>query len=106
MGKKVRNYIPDNVFHSLIEPYFNRDEYFKCMVNKNYFENDFNIKHVVTLIRNINNVWYDQGFNVLTPNKVVEKLSAYSEFVAKPCIGAGGAGVRFIARKNGLKKIR
>lgn len=106
-GEESPYYIPDNVFHSLIEPYFNRDEYFKCMVNKNYFEKWLpNIKHVITLIRNINDVWYDQGFNVLTPNKVVEKLSAYSEFVAKPCIdSAGGAGVRFIAEKLNLKKL-
>ena len=74
------------------------------MVNKNYFEKWLpNVKHVITLIRNINNIWYDQDFNVLTPSNVVEKLSAYSEFVAKPAIdSAGGAGVRFVAEKMDL----
>ena len=37
-GEESPYYFPDNVFHSIIEPYFNRDEYVRCMSNKNYFE--------------------------------------------------------------------
>ena len=62
-GEESPYYIPDNIFHSLIEPYFNRDEYIRCMSNKNYFEKWLpNIKHVVTIVRNIKNVWYDKDF--------------------------------------------
>lgn len=106
-GEESPYYIPDNIFHSLIEPYFNRDEYFKCMANKNYFEKWLpNLKHVVTIIRNIKDVWYDTDFNVLTDKQVVEKLGQYSEVVAKPSIdSAGGAGVQFISEKIDEQKL-
>lgn len=106
-GEESPYYIPDNIFHSIIEPYFNRDEYFRCMSNKNYFEKWLpDIKHVVTIARNIKNVWYDCDFNVLTSQQVVDKLSNYSEFVAKPSIdSAGGAGVQFITEKMDVAKL-
>ena len=101
-------YIPDNIFHSVIEPYFNRDEYVKCMANKNYFDKWLpNVKHVTTIARNIKDVWYDAEFNVLTEEQVVEKLSKYSEFVAKPSRDSGGgAGVEFITEKMDVPKLK
>lgn len=106
-GVESPYYVPDNVFHSIVEPYFNRDEYVACMSNKNYFEKWLpELKHVVTLARNIKNVWYDKDFNVLTPEQVVEILSDYQDFVAKPSIGsAGGAGVLFITEKMDVSKL-
>lgn len=110
-GEESPYYIPDNIFHSIIEPYFNRDEYVRCMSNKNYFEKWLpDLKHVVTIVRNVKNVWYDADFNALTDEQVVEKLSTYDEFVAKPSIdSAGGAGVQFITEKTdvqGLKELK
>lgn len=106
-GEESPYYIPDNIFHSIIEPYFNRDEYVRCMSNKNYFEKWLpKLNHVVTIARNIKNVWYDCDFNILSPEQVVEKLSNYSEFVAKPSIdSAGGAGVKFVTEKMDLQKL-
>ena len=106
-GEESPYYIPDNIFHSIIEPYFNRDEYVRCMSNKNYFEKWFpELQHVVTIVRNVKNVWYDNNFNVLSPEQVIEKLSNYSEFVAKPSIdSAGGAGVQFVTEKMDVKKL-
>lgn len=106
-GEESSYYIPDNVYHSIIEPYFNRDEYVRCMSNKNYFEKWLpNLKHVVTIVRNVKNVWYDADFNVLTAEQVVEKLSIYDEVVAKPSIdSAGGAGVQFIKDKMDTQKL-
>ena len=100
-------FIPDNIFHSLIEPYFNRDEYVRCMSNKNFFEKWLpDVKHVVTIVRSIKHIWYDAEYNVLTSEQVVEKLNNYSEFVAKPSIdSAGGAGVRFIKDKLDKQKL-
>lgn len=106
-GVESEYYIPDNIFHSKIEPYFNRDEYVRCMSNKNYFENWLpGLKHVVTLARNIKNEWYDGQFNHITSEDVVAILEKHSEFVAKPSIdSAGGAGVRFISEKMNVEKI-
>ncbi len=107
-GKESPYYIPDNIFHSTIEPYFNRDDYVKCMSNKNYFEKWLpNVKHVTTIVRNIKNVWFDADFNVLTDAKVVEILENYPEFVAKPSVdSAGGAGVQFISEKMDAQKLK
>lgn len=107
-GKETPYYIPDNVFHSIIEPYFNRDEYVRCISNKNYFEKWLpDLKHVVIVVRSVKNVWYDAEFNVLTDEQVVEKLSVYDEFVAKPSIdSAGGAGIQFIAEKMDVQKLQ
>lgn len=98
-GVESPYYLPDSVFHSIIEPYFNKPEYIKCMSNKNYFETWLpQLKHVHTIARYIQGVWYDDAFECLTPEQVVEKLSAYPEFVAKPSVdSAGGAGVQFVA---------
>ncbi|MBR2954350.1 MAG: hypothetical protein IKC45_08220 [Clostridia bacterium] len=106
-GEESPYYIPDNIFHSIIEPYFNRDEYVRCMSNKNYFEKWLpDLKHVVTIVRNVKNVWYDADFNVLTAEQVVEKLSTYNECVAKPSVdSAGGAGVQFITEKMDVQKL-
>ena len=79
----------------------------RCISNKNYFEKWLpDLKHVVTIVRSVKNVWYDAEFNVLTDEQVVEKLSTYDEFVAKPSIdSAGGAGVQFITEKMDVKKL-
>ncbi len=100
-------FIPDNIFHSRIEPYFNRNDYIRCMSNKNYFEKWMpDVKHVVTIVRNINSTWYDHEFNLLSVDDVLNKLSAYDEFVAKPSIdSAGGAGVKFITEKMDAIKL-
>lgn len=103
-GEESVYYIPDNVFHSIIEPHFNKDEYIKCMSNKNFFENWLpNLKHVNTIVRNIKGIWYDNQYNTLSDTKVFEILSKYTEFVAKPSVdSAGGAGVKFVSN---LKSI-
>lgn len=107
-GEESPLYIPDNIFHSIIEPYFNRDEYFRCMSNKNYFEKWLpNLKHVTTIVRNIKNTWYDSDFNFLTDEDVVEKLSVYTEIVVKQSVdSAGGAGVQFISDKITMEKLQ
>lgn len=107
-GEESEYYIPDNIFHSMIEPYFNKDEYIKCMANKNFFEKWLpNLKHVVTIAKNIKGIWYDDSYNVISDEQLVEKLSSYDEFVAKPSIdSAGGAGVQFITEKMSVDKIK
>ncbi len=106
-GEESPYYIPDNIFHSIIEPYFNRDDYVKCMSNKNYFEKWLpNVKHVNTIARNIKGLWYDAAFNLLTTKDLLDLINAYGEFVAKPSSdSAGGAGVRFVTGPMDYKKI-
>lgn len=106
-GEESPYYIPDNIFHSIIEPYFNRDDYTPFLSNKNYFEKWFpGLKHVVTIARNINGVWYDSNFNILSPTQVLEKLHKYPEFVVKPSVeSGGGAGVKFINNKLNIQEL-
>lgn len=109
-GVESPYYLPDDIFHSMIEPYFNRSDYVKCMSNKNYFENWLpQLKHVHTIAKYVQGVWYDDTFEKMTADEVVEKLSAYPEFVAKPSVGsAGGAGVQFVTEPvdvNGLAEL-
>ncbi len=105
-GEESPYFIPDNIFHSIIEPYFNRSDYVKCMSNKNYFEKWLpDVKHVVTIVRNIKGDWYDGEYNCITDEDVLEKMSQYDEFVAKPSVdSAGGAGVCFI--KDSMDKTK
>lgn len=100
-GVETPYYIPDNIFHSKIEPYFNNDEYVACMSNKNFFDRWLpSIKHAKIFVRNIRGVWYDYDFNKLTEEEVINKTKSYDEFVAKQCIdSAGGAGVVFVSEK-------
>lgn len=106
-GEESPYYIPDNIFHGIIEPYFNKDEYIKCMSNKNYFENWLpGLKHVHTLAKLIQGVWYDNDFHLLSVQDVVDILAQHSEFVAKPSVeSAGGAGVLFITEKVDAAKL-
>lgn len=106
-GLESPYYIPDNIFHSIIEPYFNKDEYVSLLSNKNFFEKWLpNVKHVVTIARNIKGVWYDKDFNCITVKQVLDKISGYDEFVAKQCVdSAGGAGVVFVSEKLDEKKL-
>ncbi len=106
-GEESPYFLPDNIFHSVIEPYFNKSAYVKCMSNKNYFENWLpQLKHVHTIARYIKGVWYDSAFEKLCAEDVVKKLSAYPEFVAKPSVdSAGGAGVQFITEPIDVKGL-
>lgn len=106
-GEESPYYVPDNIFHSVIEPYFNRDEYVRCVSNKNYFDKWLpELKHAVTIVRHIKGLWYDCDFNHLTAEEVLGVLAAYPEFVAKPSVDSGGgAGVRFISEKMDMEKL-
>lgn len=106
-GVESPYYIPDNIFHGIIEPYFNKDEYVALMSNKNFFKKWLpELKHVVTIVRNIKGIWYDEDFNCITAKQVLDKISGYDEFVAKQCVdSAGGAGVVFVSEKLDEKKL-
>ena len=107
-GVESAYFIPDNIFHSIIEPYLNKDEYVSCMSNKNFFDKWLpQLKHSCTFVRNIKGIWYDFEFNVLTEQQVLEKTNGYKEFVAKQCIdSAGGAGVIFVSEKLNLSTLK
>lgn len=106
-GEESVYYIPDSVFHSIIEPFFNKDEYVKCMSNKNYFENWLpDLNHINTIARNIKGYWYDHNFNLISDDELLELLKNYKEIVVKPSVNsAGGAGVLFIPTIKTKKEI-
>lgn len=106
-GEESVYYIPDNIFHSILEPYFNKDEYIKCMSNKNFFENWLpDLKHVNTIARNIKGIWYDSDYNKISIEQLLEILKRHSEIVVKPSVeSAGGAGVKFISGIDSEEKI-
>ena len=106
-GEESVYYIPDNIFHSEIEPFFNKDEYIKCMSNKNFFVNWLpDLKHVRTIARNIKGKWYDDDFNLVTPQKLLKILENYKEIVVKPSVNsAGGAGVLFVPVARSIEEL-
>lgn len=105
-GKFDVRYIPDDLYVSKIDPYFNNREIQIGVCDKNYFDlwfKDANMPR--TIARMINGVFFDKNYKIITKEDVIKLLEKENAFVLKPCLGScGGENVSFHENKN-LKEI-
>ncbi len=85
----------------------NNEEYIKAWGDKNYFEKYFpNIKFPTAIVRNINGVFYDRQYSLITKEKAIELLGDYQEVCIKPTRASGsGIAVKKVAVDGKIERV-
>lgn len=101
-GTFCENYIPDSIYYSYIDPYFNNWEMAKHIDHKGLYRNMFpGAKQPQMLAYRMNGFWYDENGEMTDKRQVIDLLT-----VSKPCFmkqatdSEGGHGITFIDPKN------
>lgn len=98
-------YVPENIYYSKIEPFFNRKELTqscddKCFYTERFPESAFpgGFHRPATLLRNVSGIFYDVDFNILKDEEAAQLLSENTDgYVIKESItGAGGNRIVFV----------
>lgn len=94
--------IPDMVWHSVVEPYFNNVIMEKGFCDKNYFETIIGKKNSPeTLFRCINLQLLDGTYKAVGTEQLCEALSCENEVICKPSIDSGGGrSIVFLSREE------
>ncbi|MFD3155948.1 sugar-transfer associated ATP-grasp domain-containing protein [Haloimpatiens sp. FM7330] len=97
-GIKDVRYIPENIYYSKIEPFYNKKSFAKAIDDKCFYSERFKgIKLPNIILRNISGNYFDDKFNILSIEDAVDLCYKCDEFVIKSSIdGAGGDSVKFI----------
>lgn len=104
-------YIPENIYYSYIEPFYNRKSFIQCCDDKCYYSERFpetaassGVQRPKTILRNINGLFFDEKFNILKIEDATTLLTGIDcGYVIKESItGTGGNRLIFVDR--GIKK--
>ena len=103
-------YIPLDIQYCLIDDWFNDTQPALLMDDKNMYDMFFfDVKKPHTVARIVNNLFFDENYNNLSIEQVVERCAEYKHVIFKPSIGtSGGRGILFWDMSEGpdvLKKL-
>lgn len=102
-------YITEDFFFNDIIPKLNNVNLTKAYVDKNYFDKHYSkIKMPKVILRNINGNFYDQNYNYLNENQILEIIDKLSgTFIIKPALETGGGrNVKKIIVNNSRIEIK
>lgn len=90
--------IPDILWHSEIEPYFNSYVMEKGFEDKNYFETIIGKENApTTIVRCINGLLLDNDYRKLNEKDIINILTSKKSVICKPSIDSGGGrGITFL----------
>ena len=89
-GIKDVRYIPEDLYYTKIDQYFNNRKFGWGVNDKNYYSIWFNdIKQPKTLVRIINGIYYNENYTIIEEAKAVSILNRESKFIIKPSIDSG-----------------
>ena len=100
-------YIPEDIFHSIIEPALNNDIQWPSLLDKNLLGKMFNkIQQPSCVISNINGFYFSEGM-MISSEEAVEKCLKHDFLVIKPSIeSGGGTGVVGFSIKNNITSYK
>ncbi len=110
-GKKDVRFIPVNIYFEVIDYYFNKWRFSIAISDKNYYDLLLkDIRKPITVIKNVDKVFYDANYNILDKNEatniIKERLHKNGELVIKPTIDSqGGANVKVFNEKESIDEI-
>ena len=96
-GRYSMNYIPDGVFYSLIDPFFNSEQFANQFDNKSYYPLIFHdIPQPKTIALKLGGTWFNHRYECVYMDDVYNKCFDYPEIVIKfSRDSSGGNGVFF-----------
>ncbi len=103
-GKFYKEYMPEDVFHNVIEPNLNMVGMLPALTDKNLLSKLFTgVKQTKTIIKNVNGFFYEGDTNyIIQLDEVIKNCNKYSKLVIKPTIGSfGGKDVVVFNIKEG-----
>jgi len=107
-GEFRKEYLPEDLFHSTLEPCLNDYRMAVGLTDKNYFTRLFKgIKHPETVIKNINGVFYDYDENVLNEKQATNRCNQYKNLIIKPSTDSfGGKNIIVFNLKEGTSDYK
>lgn len=96
---------PEKLFRTKIEPNLNNQSFKYAWADKAYFGFHFPKELFPKIIvSNVNGIYYDEDYNILTENDAIDKISKYDKFVIKPSLDSGfGKGVSLFINDGDIK---
>lgn len=99
-GIKDVRYIPEDIFYTKIESYYNNTELYKAYSDKAMYNIWFkDAKLPNTIGKNVNGIFYDDDFTILSREQLVEKCLLQKQIIIKPSLESG-AGKGIIVLEN------
>jgi len=97
--------MPEKLFRTKIEPELNNQSFKYSWADKAYLGFHFPKElFPKTIVNNINGIYYDEDYNILTENDAIERISKYDRFVIKPSLDSGfGKGVKLCINDGNVK---
>lgn len=107
-GKFDPRYIPNTLYYTKIDQYFNSRKLGYGFNDKNYYSTVFNdIKQPTTVLRKIGILLFDEDYKLVDIQKALELIKTLDEVVIKPSQESGsGRGIGFHNTKDDIEKIR
>jgi len=104
-GKFYKEYIPVDLYITVIEPCLNMRNMYPALTDKNLLNRLFNgVKQPETIIKNINGVYVDADQkDILQKEDIINKCNKYSKLVIKPSIDSGGGKNIIVFKYEGFK---
>lgn len=104
-GSFDKRYITDYLYYSYIDKHFNNVKKANGIDDKNYYDNLFpNLKQPRTILRKMNNHYYDYDYNLLKPQDVKNIINKEKRYILKPSTESnGGKGIIFVDNLNTKK---
>jgi hypothetical protein len=103
-GIKDVRYVPENIYYSKIEPFYNKKAFAKATDDKSYYTERFaHARHTELILRNISGMYFDDNFRIVDVSKAANICVQEGDFVVKPSIdGSGGNRITVVRSENEL----
>lgn len=94
-------YIPDDIYYTKIDQYFNNRKYGWGVNDKNYYGLYFSdVKQPVTVTRKINGIYYNANYEMITKEQAIELCNQASKVIVKPADNSGSRGVDLLKNND------
>lgn len=95
-------YIPNDLYYTKIDQYFNSRKLGYGFNDKNYYSKIFSgIKQPEVVVRKINNLIFDENYNQISAEEAKNRILQNGEVICKPSQETGsGRGIMFFDDKN------
>lgn len=101
-------YIPDNIFFTEVDMYFNSTADSKAIDDKNLYDFYFHdVKYPKTIVRKIGTSYLDATHQIISFKDVIEKCFAQKEIILKKAINSNsGRGILFWSIEDGVEALK
>lgn len=107
-GIEDPRYIPNDLYYTKIDQYFNNRKLGWGFNDKNYYSMIFaGVRQPEVIVRNIGGILEDERYNLLSLDESFERICANSEVVCKPTLETGsGRSIQFWNTTADIGKIK